>query len=603
MSRARDPAGVHGSAARPGDMAHRNLTPVAARSAASGIDTGPGLAHLMHKAWAAHQDGALAEADRLCRNVLRHDPGHFGALHLLGCLSHQRGRPTEALRLLTAAVTRNPGSAEVLSDLGLVQYTLERYEEALASHDAALAIAPDHPGVINRRAVALLRLDRPIEALAALDRLLAIAPEQVDALGNRGNVLVRLNRPDEAIAAYDAALRVAGENAQIRTNRAHALRRLDRVDDAVADLRTATALRPRFAEAHFELAMALLACGDIANGWDAYEWRWATAAFAPSRRGFVSPLWTGEQAVAGKTVLLHAEQGFGDTIQFARYVPLVARLGATVVLEIQPELTTLFRQVDGATRVIAHGQKLPRFDLHCPLLSLPRALRAHAASIPPAPHIDVSAARATHWTHRLPGPEPLIGIAWAGRRAHHNDLNRSIPLASLAPVLAQPGLRFVSLQRDLRPGDDAILRASPNVVDIGRELEDFADTAAVMARLDAVISVDTAVAHLAGTLARPLFLLLPYAADFRWLRGRDDTAWYPTARLLRQDKFGDWDGVVARLTARLTGRRATPAPIRPPTPTTATRSSGATPATGSAVSGSGRQPGCCPRPRCSGGNW
>jgi hypothetical protein len=294
--------------------------------------------------------------------------------------------------------------------------------------------------------------------------------------------------------------------------------------------------------------MAQLALGDFAAGWAKYEWRWKTAAFAAHRRSFTSRLWTGGEALAGKTILLHGEQGLGDTIQFVRYLPLVARRGATVILETQPELASLLAGTEGATEVIARGRKLPRFDLHCPLMSLPRAFGTTAETIPPPlPSFRVSAAHAERWTQRLPAQGRLVGIAWAGRTTHHNDQNRSLPLARLARLLQTDGVQFVRLQRDLRPGDDAILRESPNVLDLGGVPEDFAETAALIARLDAVISVDTAAAHLAGTLGKPLFLLLPFAADFRWLRGHGETAWYPTARLLRQPAFGDWDRVVARL--------------------------------------------------------
>ena len=527
-------------------MIRPRLTPVGAPP------PGRDLARIAEKAIAAHRDGDLAQADRLCRAVLQRDPGNFDVLYLAGGVNHELGRLAEALRFLAAAVRRNARSAAALSDLGLVQHRLERHADALASYDAALAIAPDDCDLINRRAVALLRLDRPEAALAELDRLLALAPDHSDALGNRGNVLIRLNRPGDAIASYDAARRIAGDTAQLLTNRAHALRRLDRVVDAILDLEAAVARRPDFAEAHFELGMARLARGDFVGGWSEYEWRWKTAAFAANGRSFTSPLWTGEQDLAGRTILLHAEQGLGDTLQFVRYVPLVAARGASVVLEVQPELLSLLSGFAGAACVIARGSKLPRFDLHCPLMSLPRAFRTTADTIPAAvPYIEVSAARAQGWAERLPAQGPLIGVAWAGRLTHHNDQNRSLPLARLAPLLRRPDARFVSLQRELRPGDEAILRECPGVLDVGGVPDDLADTAALIARLDAVISVDTAVAHLAGALGKRLYLLLPFAADFRWPRGRPDTAWYPTAQLIRQPAFGDWDGAVARLGALL----------------------------------------------------
>ena len=514
--------------------------------------SGPDLDRLVQKAFAAHQDGALAQAEKLYRTALDRDPNNVDVLHQLGYLSYERGRLTEALRFLSAAVRHDAGFAEALSDLGLAQHALERYGEALASHDAALAIEPDNPNYINRQAVTLSRLGRHAEALAALDRALMRDPGNIDLLGNRGNVLVRLNRPVEAIAAYDEARAGIGDTAPLLTNRAHALRRLDRVEEAVADLDTAIALKPDFAEAHFERGMAQLALGDFANGWTSYERRWDTGAFAPSRRGFTSPLWTRVQPVAGKTVLLHGEQGLGDTLQFVRYVPLVAARGATVVLEVQPELLSLLAGFDGAAHVVARGTKLPRFDLHCPLMSLPHALGTQPDSIPAAvPYIAASEARAQAWERRLPVARPRVGLAWAGRTSHNNDLNRSIPLAQLAPLLRTCGVQLISLQRDLRPGDDAILRDHPTIARLAETLVDFADTAALIARLDAVISVDTAVAHLAGALGKPLLLLLPFAADFRWLRGRDDSPWYPSARLLRQPAFGAWGEVISRVPAAL----------------------------------------------------
>jgi len=522
------------------------------RPALAPSDPDADLEKLLRKAVSAHQDGALAQADRLYRTLLTHDPDHFDALHLIGYLSFQRGRFAEALRFLAAAVRRNARSAEALSDLGIAQHAAENYAEALASHDAALVIEPGNATYINRRAAALLRLGRPGEALVELDRILAVQPTHVDALGNRGNVYLKLNRPAEAIADYDAALRAAGEPAQLLTNRAHALRRLDRVDDAVADLRRAIALRPDFAEAHFELGMALLTLGDFAAGWTEYEWRWETGAFAASRRTFSSRQWTGAQNLSGKTVLLHAEQGLGDTLQFVRYVPLVARLGATVILEVQLELLELLAKTAGAARVVARGDRLPPFDLHCPLMSLPRAFAAQEAHAATAlPYVAAPADAAQRWGERLPAGAPLIGVAWAGRSTHHNDLNRSLPLASLAPLLRRRDVRFVSLQRDLRERDAAVLREMPDVIDAAPDLHGFTDTAALISRLDAVIAVDTAVAHLAGALGKPLLLLLPYAADFRWLRGRDGSAWYPSARLLRQERFGDWTGALARLATQL----------------------------------------------------
>jgi tetratricopeptide (TPR) repeat protein len=511
----------------------------------------PGLTRLLHKAHTAHVDGSLAQAEKLYKAVLDRDPDNFDALHCLGALNQQRGRLPQALRFLAAALKCNPRSADVLSSHGLVLHLLGRVVEARASYETALAVAPDDADVRNRLGAALLHCGLPWEALATLDRVLAQDPDHSEALGNRGNALLKLNRPEEAIACYDAARRIAGDSARLLTNRAHALRRLDRLEHALADLRKAIALDAEHAEAHFELGMAQLTLGDFDRGWAAYERRWDTGAFAVHRRDFTSPLWTGDQSVRGRTILLHAEQGLGDTIQFARYAAHVARLGATVMLEVQPELTTLMTGLEGPARIIAHGKKLPPFDLHCPLMSLPLACKTITTSLADLPYIKVPEQRIAAWVKRIPARRPAVGICWAGRPSHHNDLNRSIALARLAPLFDMPDIQFISLQRDASPNERALLHSHGNVFDVTSDFADFVDTAALISRLDLVVTVDTAVAHLTGALAKPVAVLLPFAADFRWLRARTDSPWYPTATLFRQPRFGDWESVIGQLRIRL----------------------------------------------------
>ena len=521
------------------------------------IPTGANLGRLFQKAHAAHIDGALAQAERLYKAILERDPNNFDALHLLGFLHHQQGRSARALPFLAAAVRLNARSAEVLSNYGLVLHALDRIGEALASYDAALAIEPGNADLLNWRGIALLDLGRPQEALMSLERALAEDSAHVDALGNRGNAFLKLNRPDEAIACFDKARGIGGDNARLLTSRAHALRRIDRPEEALVDLRRAVALDPNHAEAQFELGMALLALGNFEEGWRAYEKRWATRAFAHRLRGFGSPLWAGAQPVDGRTILLHGEQGFGDTIQFVRYVARVAQSGATVLLEVPSELVGLMAGVKGAARVLASGGKLPPFDLHCPLMSLPRAFGTNAASIPAdVPYIKIPEIRAAEWTTRLPVGKPLVGFAWAGRPTHNNDANRSIALARFMRLFDVAGIQFVSLQREASADDMALLRSRSNVLDVGGKLVDFVDAAALISRLDLVVSVDTAVAHLAGALAKPVCVLLPFAADFRWLRARDDSPWYPTARLFRQPRFGDWDSAIELVCRYLTRLRS-----------------------------------------------
>ena len=276
-----------------------------------------------------------------------------------------------------------------------------------------------------------------IEAIADFERVLAGDAGHLDALGNYGNALIKLNRPEAALAAYDRALAIAPENAQLLTNRAVALRRLDRPREALMSASRALLTQPDFAHARFVESVARLTLGDFAAGWRGYEARWSVGLLASQRRSFTVPLWSGEQSLAGKTVLLHAEQGFGDSIQFVRYAPLVARRGAAkIVLEVQRELVPLFSGMAGVAAAIARGERLPGFDLHCPLMSLPLAFATEPATVPAdIPYIAPPHERIAAWRGRLPEDRPLIGLTWSGDRSHDNDLNRSIELKTLASLL------------------------------------------------------------------------------------------------------------------------------------------------------------------------
>jgi hypothetical protein len=511
----------------------------------------PNLSRLQKQAMSAFQEGDLDTAERLCSDILAGRPDDFDALHLLGMLNFQRQRMVEALKFLSAALRSNARSSDAMSNLGLALHASGRFDEAIASYRNALLLAPDHPEILYNLGNAFLELGRLDEALSTYDAALAGQPRHVGALVNRGNTLLRLNQPLEAIASYDSALLAISGHPQILTNRGHALRRLDQPEQALVDFAAALAAAPEFAEAHFEAAMARLTLGDFARGWKQYEWRWKTNAFARQRRSFRQPLWLGHEPVAGKTILLHAEQGFGDTLQFVRYAPLLARQGAKVVCEVQPELKPPLSQLADIT-VMAAGEPLPAFDLHCPLLSLPLAFKTQLAAIPAnVPYLAAPAERVAHWRERLPPARLRAGFVWSGSATHKNDANRSIALARLAPLFEDPPLQCLGLQTELRSPDREVLRGSPNLLHLGDDIGDFIDTAAIISLLDVVISVDTAAAHLAGALGKPVLILLPHAADFRWMRQRPDTPWYPTAKLLRQATFGDWDSVIAALRGEL----------------------------------------------------
>jgi tetratricopeptide (TPR) repeat protein len=517
---------------------------------------------MLRRAVRACEQGELGKAERLFTAVLQSAPDNFDALHGLGQVNYQRGRFDAALALIQAALKVDLSRADGFASLGLVFHSLKQLERALVSYDEGLRLAPDEPELLNRRGVALLELGRAREALESFDRVLALAPDYFDALGNRGNALLRLNRVAEAVAAYDRALqnapknknapKNAPKNAYLFANRAAALRRLDLPHEALMSAAAALNILPDFAQARFVEAVARLSLGDFNAGWRAYESRWQVGWLASQRRERGAPLWLGEQSLDGKTILLHAEQGLGDTIQFVRYAPLLAARGARIILEVQSQLVRLLSAMPGVATVVARNEPLPRYDFHCPLLSLPLACGTTLETIPAQiPYIGPPDAGVVSWRAHPLQRRPRVGLVWSGERSHDNDLNRSLRLATLASLLDLPDIAFVGLQHEVREEDDAFLQSRAQIRQIGADFKDFADTAAAIAPLDAVISVDTAVAHLAGAMGKPLFLLLPFAADFRWLRERTDSPWYPTARLLRQPQFGDWDSVVQVLRREL----------------------------------------------------
>ena len=504
------------------------------------------------QAVALHQRGRLNEAAQLYQAILAATPDHPDALNLLGLVLHQQNRNIEALQLIGAALKHAAASADIVNNFALVLDALGRHEEALAHFEQALAVNCCHVNALNNRANTLARLKRDEEALAAYQRLLELQPGHLGALNESGGLNMRLGRPAAALVCYDRALAVSALP-ELHVNRGAALRALQRDAEALASFAMAAALKPDFAEAHWNASLIRLRHGDFSNGWKEYEWRWRKADWARRRRIFPAPLWLGDAPLAGATILLHAEQGFGDTIQFIRYAPLLARSGARVVLECPVELTELLRDSEGVAEIVAHGDRLPAFDFHCPLLSLPLAFGTRLNTIPNAvAYVKAPERRLRQWAVQLAGlPKPRVGLVWAGNSAHHSDRHRSIALPALQPLLALAGLHFVNLQKHAAAADMALLARFANVVDVARELRDFADTAAVIAQLDLVVAVDTAVAHLAGAMGKAVALLLPYSPDFRWMLDRSDSPWYPTMRLFRQTALGDWDGVIERLRVEL----------------------------------------------------
>jgi len=487
-------------------------------------------------------DEALASYDR----TLGLRPDHAEALANRGLTLHDLKRYDEALASHERALGLRPDDADALTNRGATLHDLERYGEALASYDRALVLRPDDADALTNRGLTLHELRRYDEALASHARALAVQPDHAVALNNRGVTLHRLGRLDEALASYDRALAVQPDYAEALCNRGVTLEGLKRFDAALASHADALAVQPDHAEARFFAGMVKLLTGDFGGGWADYEWRWKAESSGISKRDFAQPRWLGEDAIAGRTILLHSEQGFGDTIHFCRYVPLVAARGARVILEVEEPLRELMTGLAGAAKVIAKGDPLPDFDVHCPLLGLPLAFDTRLETVPSdTPYLRAQISR--NWDSRL-GTErrPRIGLAWSGSAAHKKDRDRSIGLRALLPLL-DADAAFVSLQKDVRAADAEVLEERHDILRFDRELGDFSDTAALVSRLDLVISVDTSIAHLAGALGKPVWVLLTWVPDWRWLLDRDSSPWYPTARLFRQDDTRRWDGAIARV--------------------------------------------------------
>jgi tetratricopeptide (TPR) repeat protein len=497
----------------------------------------------------ASYDGALAV-----------EPNSAEAHANRGAVLHEFKRFDEALASCDRALALRSDIAELHAIRGNALCALQRREEALVSYDRALALQPAIAEVHYNRGNALHELRRFEQALASYDRALTLRPDFAEAHYNRGNTLHLLKRFEQALASYQSALALRPDHAEAIANRGATLHDLKRHDEALESYDRALALRPDFADAHYNEAICRLLLGDFDRGWKKHEWRWQTAQLKNAKRNFAQPLWLGSEEIRGRTILLHAEQGLGDTIQFCRYVPLVAGRGARVILEVQKPLRALLTTLAGSAQIVTRGDPLPPFDLHCPLLSLPLAMATPLDIIPSAtPYLAAPEAERRAWRERLgPHDKPRIGLVWAGNPrkelpgANRIDNERSIAFDRLAPLFQIAACAFYSLQK----GDDAVrqLRVSSwrhAVLDWTDDLQDFSDTAALLENLDLIISVDTSVAHLAGALGKPFWLLNRYNSCWRWLADREDSPWYPSARQFRQDATREWAPVILRVAAAL----------------------------------------------------
>ncbi|MBL8628451.1 MAG: tetratricopeptide repeat protein, partial [Rhodospirillaceae bacterium] len=504
-----------------------------------------------------YQQHKLDEAAAYLEQTVRLNPDHVVArrnyglvLNATGLAQLNQGRWSDALKTFDRILALDPAHAEALNNRAHALHQLHRFDEAAASYAAALAQRPGDADILKNRGLMRLELRRYADALADFDAALATRASFAEAWNERGNTLQKLNRIDEALASFDHAIALKPDYAAAHSHRGGALMRLRRMDEALNAYAHAQAIDPQFAKAHLNEGMCRLLTGDFERGWPKYEYRWQCEPLSALQKHFDAPLWLGQGDIAGKTILLHAEQGAGDTIQFCRYAPLLAARGARVLLQVQSSLKTLLANLDGVSGLYSDAEALPAFDLHCPLMSLPLACKPMIPA--QISYLQATPEAVNTWAARLPArTRPRIGLVWSGDPRHGEDHNRSIALERFAPLLKTNG-EFFSLQKEIRPADLTWLRDNGRVHDVSGALNDFSDTAAMVSHMDIVVTVDTSVAHLAGALGKPTWILLPYiGVDWRWLLTRTDSPWYPTARLYRQPAIHDWDSVIAHVAADL----------------------------------------------------
>jgi tetratricopeptide (TPR) repeat protein len=562
--------------------------------------------------------GQVADAEGCSRQALTQQPDHADALHLMGVVAfhkqqydhavewiagairqapkpeyllslgnalQQSGRLEEALKAYDRGVMFKPEDAELWKSMGNVLVKLERSDEAVLSFQHALKFNPRHLEAASACAQLLFDLKRYDEALtyfnqsdeiepgrvalyqmrglcragamrfdeALVDyrRALELDPGRAETHNNVGIIHLRYGRFDEANACFDRALALNPNMAPTVANQAYVLAEQHRFDEAFAFYAKSLAIEDD-PWTRWNLALFQLLTGDFEAGWAGREARWPANVLVD--RKFTQPLWLGDESIEGKTILLHADEGLGDVIHFARYVPMVAALGARVILEVPGAIHSLMQGMSGVSHGVPRGfPMMPAFDVHCPLSSLPLAFHTRLETIPaPVAYLPaVPQARCEEWQSRLGSHDRFrVGLVWSGNQVHKNDHNRSMALQALSPILDLDAT-FVSLQKEPRDQDMVFLRERADILDVSEHLEDFVATAALVSCLDLVITVDTSVAHLVGALGCPVWIMLPFTPDYRWLLDRDDSPWYPTARLFRQTETRDYAPVIDRIRAEL----------------------------------------------------
>lgn len=517
------------------------------------------LTQLLKEALDSQAKGDNERAKVCFEQVTKIQPNNFECWHILAVFEYQNKNYSKARQLFLKVISLNPRYAPAHSNLGLVLQDTGEFEQAIECFNAALKIDPELSAAYNNRGIALKDLGRLEEARQSYAVALVVLPDYPQALYNMAEILKALRRWNESLTYYNRTVHSHKQYAEAYNNRGLMLQFLNQVDAAIHSFDQTIAIQPNYAPAHSNKSLALLLKGDYEQGWAEHEWRWKMAEFTSAQRNFKQVQWTGQIApggdqlkpLKGARVLVHCEQGLGDTLQFCRYIPKLLQTGAEVFFEVQPTLFNLMTQILPKTHLIKHGETLPAFDFHSPLISLPYALRNAVTEIPSeARYLRTEREVLERWRARLGDKgRPRIGWVWSGNAFHHNDAFRSLPLNTLIPYLINFSDQYdcYGLQIELRSAEADLLAQVPRWQQFSSSIKSFDDTAALCELMDVVVSVDTSVAHLCGALGKPTCLLLPFSPDWRWLLDRRDTPWYPSLKLFRQQRIDGWEDVLSEL--------------------------------------------------------
>ncbi len=529
--------------------------------------------------------GELKKSEEICKKILKYQPKNIQIMHFLGIISYQLQEYDSAIYYFKSVLRINPDNYEAFYNLGRAfqkrgqieesincyQKVIEikkdfidahlnlgnllkdkgLYNEAIKSYKNVIEINPNLSGAYYNLGSLFQEIDLIDEAISEYRRAIDLNPDYAEAYHDLGYALMTKGELEEAIKCYRKAIQLNPELYDAHNNLGRTFQEQGRIDEAISSYRRAIRINPDFAEAHCNLAMALLLIGNFTGGWQEYEWRRKLRHH--SRYEFSKPLWKNSE-IKDKTIFLYAEQGFGDTIQFLRYVSMVADRGAKIIIECQKELKSLVGRIKGIDYVITQEDPLPAFDFYCPLLSLPLIFETTLENIPSkVPYIFIEENILEKWKERIDKDNSKfkIGLVWSGNPKYKKDMKRSFDLNILLPLLRIKGVTYYSLQKGEAVKQIKDLPNGIKLIDYTSEIGDFSDTSAIIENLDLVISVDTAVAHLAGALGKPVWTLLPFAPDWRWMLNREDSPWYPTMRLFRQPSIGDWESVINRVKEEL----------------------------------------------------